>query len=86
MTGFLSSGFATGAVPFMAAITLDGMIVSGLVALVIGMIAWSKYTEPPIRDAYANRSISPASPVTGPTDSPQVDAAQRARPAADEAR
>lgn len=64
----------------LAAITADGVAVYGLLALVIGLIAWSKYSEPPIADPYAPRPAArladDAATGVGAAESPTSTAAE----------
>jgi hypothetical protein len=47
-----------------AGFDLEAVFVYGLVAFVIGLIAWSKYREPPLSDPYAYRNTGRDLPVT----------------------
>jgi hypothetical protein len=38
---------------------IEAVFMYGLVAFVIGLIAWSKYREPPLSDPYATRKATP---------------------------
>jgi hypothetical protein len=54
MDPLLSIGVSSGGTIGLAAMSLDGLLVYGLVVFVIGLIAWSKYTEKPLTDPYAS--------------------------------
>lgn len=45
-----------------AAVTLESAAMYGLVVLVIGLIAWSKYSDPAPSDPYASRRAAPDLP------------------------
>ncbi len=66
MLSFLGSAAPLGGVILLVSFSLDALIVYGLVALVIGLIAWSKLTEPPLASPY---------PVVGPAVDPVLDVA-----------
>jgi hypothetical protein len=53
-----ASASASLSVAFLAAITMDAVINYGLLTVLIGMIAWSKYTEPPLGNPYAEVGAS----------------------------
>jgi len=48
-----SSVFAASSVVFLAAVNLEALAMYGLVAFVVGLIAWSKFREPVPADPFA---------------------------------
>jgi hypothetical protein len=78
MDSILSPWAWTNGVPLLAAITSDGMVVYGLFAFVI---AWSKYTEPPISNPYPDAGKAHLA-VGAPGAAPAGPASTGADPAA----
>lgn len=71
---------------FLASFTLESVAMYGLVVLVIGLIAWSKYSEPPLSDPHAvakpSRDLpaSASSPDLGPVVAVPVAGGRRPTP------
>lgn len=55
MLSLLGSAISTGAVASLGGVSLDAMLVYGLVAFVIGLITWSKYNEPALSNPYPEK-------------------------------
>jgi hypothetical protein len=52
MVTLLNSAVQTVGMVSFGGVELEAVIMYGLVVLVVGMIAWSKYNEPPLSDPY----------------------------------
>jgi hypothetical protein len=55
MMSFLGTAVLAASVVPLVSFNTDSLLMYGLVALVIGLIAWSKYNEPAPSDPYAKR-------------------------------
>lgn len=64
MSSLLGSAVSAAAVVSLTGVDPEAVFVYGLVAFVIGLIAWSKYNEPPLSDPYSALKTGYGPPAT----------------------
>jgi hypothetical protein len=72
MLSFLGSAVPVRGMVLLDGVNLEAVFMYGLVALVVGLIAWSKYKEPPLSDPYAKAGSGRHLPATAGELGPAV--------------